>query len=266
MKKGIKNIILMCSVVFTIVSCTKNEIETFSGEDVIYFKWSIEGQNPDFYQPSSRIDSTSISFAYELPSVVDTIYSIPVKIMGEPVPVNRSFNVELMSSSTAIEGVDFDNPTGLFIPANEVEAMIPLKVLRNAKMKNEELSIKFRLIANEHFRADYHGTTENSTTTLPLEYNTFELTISDMLVKPKYWSPFMDYYLGDFSAKKLILYATVNNIPIPNWNPSPPDLGTFFGRKNVLKAYLQEQTAKGTPVLEDDGSVMKLGPYAKRNN
>ncbi|PCI34725.1 MAG: hypothetical protein COB60_05910 [Flavobacteriaceae bacterium] len=263
MKIYIKNIIITCFVALGLVACSEDEIDTFSGIDGLYFQWSIEGPltlSGDF---GTSIDSIAVSFAYDLPEVTDAIYLLPVKVLGSVSSIDRQFSIEVLPESTGIEGVDFTLPSSLFIPADSITAMVPITLLRTPAMKNEEVLIKIGLVPNEHFVTDYYESTENIDTKEPLEYDTFKLAVSDMLTKPKFWSPILDYYLGDFSAKKLILYAQVNNIPIPNWNDSPPsDIATFFGRKNVLKAYLIDQKNDGTPVLEDDGTEMKLGPYA----
>lgn len=259
MKKYLKNIMLICTMALGVMACTKDEIDTFSGTDELYFKWAVDGFN-DF--ASDKIDSISVSFAFDLPEVTDSIFMVPVKVLGNTSSMDRPFSIQALPTSTATEGVDFVLPQSLVIPANSITANVPITLLRTPEMKNGALSIQFELVPNEYFKTDYFGTAEDRTTKELLKYDEFEVTVSDILEKPKFWSPFMDYYLGDFTAKKLILYATVNGIPIPNWNLSPPDLGTFFGRKNILKAYLIEQASNGTPVLEDDGTEMKLGPFA----
>lgn len=262
MKTYLKNIMFTCLVALLAIGCTKDEIETFNGTDVIYFQWSVEGYSSDTVLFGSITDSLSVSFAFDLPTITDSIFRIPVKILGNTSSSDRSFKIEALATSEGVEGTDFILPTNLIIPANEVTGVVPVTLLRTAQMKTNPISVKIGLVPNENFGTDYFGTNETSDLSRNINYNAFEITISDMLTKPNFWSPFMDYYLGDFSAKKLVLYATLNNIPIPNWDVNPPSLGDFFGRKNVIKAYLIQQKNNGTPVLEVDGSEMKLGPFA----
>ncbi len=259
MKKYIKKIMLICATVLSVIACKEDEIDLFSGSDVLYFKWSVDGFNND---SSKRLDSVYVSFASKTPDVVDSIYNIPVKILGNLTDFDREFKVQVLPTSTAVEGVDFIMPTNVFIPAQSVTAMLPITLLRTETMQNEAVSIKVGLVPNEYFRTDYYGTAEKIDSHELLKYNEIEVAVSDILNKPFWWDRIIKFYLGDYSRKKLMLFATVNNIPIPDWETSPPNIGTFFGQKNVFKAYLLEQKNNGTPVLEDDGTEMQLGPYA----
>ncbi|MBJ6368385.1 DUF4843 domain-containing protein [Snuella sedimenti] len=261
MKTYLKNIMLICAIALGAIACTKDEIDTFSGTELLYFQWAVDGQILGNSVSGPKLDSTSMSFAFELPNVTDSVYMVPVKILGKASSTDRPFNLKVLPTSTAVEGVDFTIPANVFIPADSIRAMVPITLIRTPKMKDAPVSIQIGLEPNEYFNTNYFGTSEDQNSKALLKYNEFELTVSDILTEPARWSSLAPW-LGDFSAKKLILYATVNNIPIPNWNVNLPDIGLFFARKNVLKAYLIDQKNNGTPVLEDDGTEMKLGPFA----
>lgn len=258
MKKYIKNILLTCAIVLSVMACTENKLDVFKGTDLLYFQWSVEGFAND---PNNKIDSTGVSFSFEAEEVVDSIYNIPIKVLGNVSDSDRPFKVEVLPTSTAVEGVDFIMPESVFIPAQSVLAMLPVKLLRTAIMKEQELVILIRLVSNEYFNTDYFGTDEIAETNEPLKYNEFELTVSDVLTltEPFMWRYFTAY-LGPFSAKKFILFASVNNIPVPEWSsPATTDSGNLVTHATNLHNYLVEQKANGTPVLEDDGSEMVLG-------
>ena len=53
---------LICAVAVSVVACKEDEIDLFSGSDLLYFKWSVDGYNNN---TSDKIDSLSVSFAYE---------------------------------------------------------------------------------------------------------------------------------------------------------------------------------------------------------
>jgi len=262
MKKYKKIILLTCTLACTFFACEQDEIDTFSGENLIYFSWALDGVDGDI---EARIDSTSFSFAYELPSYTDSIFRIPVKTQGFISDQDRAFGVKIGNDSEANEGIHFDLPDNFLIPANQVTGYIPITIHRTPEMKTKEISLKFELVSNENFSANLIGDTKSSNANKVLSYNKIEVTVSDILVEPSLWSRFMIYYLGTFSVKKFYLYAEVNNIPVPNWETAFPDIDEFFTHKNVLKAYLAAQKAAGTPVLEDDGTEMELGPYAKNS-
>ena len=262
MKKYIKAILVTCTLAIVFFACEKDEIDTFNGENLIYFQWAKDGINN---YSGAKIDSTSFSFAYELPSVIDSVYKIPVKTQGFISENDRSFLVKVSTNSEVTQGTHFDLPATFTIPANEVIGYIPLTLFRAADLKTNILTLKLELTANENFSTNLIGNEKSSNANKLLNYNKFELTISDILTKPTLWDSFVVYYLGTFSVKKLYLYAEVNNIPVPNWNKNQPEISSFFTRKDVLKAYLQGQRAAGTPVLEDDGTEMVLGRYAKSN-
>ena len=263
MKKHINNIIFTCAVALSFIACTEDEIDTFSGTDTLYFQWSIDGTNDEFLAPSTRTDSTSVSFTFAAAEVLDSVFMVPVKVLGNVTSIDRPFTVEVLPSSTAVEGVHFSMPENLFIPANEIITFVPITLMRTPEMQTEVFSIEIGLVPNNHFITDYYGTIESSTTYKLLKYNEFKISVSDILTEPGTWANFQIYYLGDFSAKKFRLFAEVNEIPLPdNWDTEYPSIGTFRARVRVLKAYLQEQKNNGTPVLEEDGTEMEVGRYA----
>lgn len=260
MKKYIKTIITLCVVALAFSACEKEEIATFNGKDVIYFQWAIDGK--EF--ASQKIDSTAISFALELPTeVTDSLVLVPVKIQGYVSSKDRTVTVEVMEESTAQKDIHYTIPDEITVSANEYIGYIPVTLIRTEDMKVQEVSLKLQLLENENFKVDLWGEelSDNNPNRI-LSYKEFEITISDMLTEPDRWSV-LEKYLGAFSVKKYYLIAEVNEMPLPNYNVLTasfwPD---FYGHVAVLKAYLEAQENAGTPILEEDGTEMVLGPNA----
>jgi len=184
MKKYIKTIITICAVGFTFLACEKEEISTFSGKNLIYFQWSIDGKDYE----SNKIDSTSITFAFDLPTEkTDSLVSIPVKIQGKMSPQDRSVAIRIMGESTVENGVHFNMSDNIIIPANEVIGYIPVTFNRTEDMKEQEFLLKLELLENENFGTNIWGTEKSNSTNKTLSYTEFEITISDILTEPEKW-------------------------------------------------------------------------------
>ncbi|MCR8669023.1 DUF4843 domain-containing protein [Aestuariibaculum sp. M13] len=259
MKNIIKIITVSLSVVLTFLSCGNDEIMGFEGKDVIYYKWAVESLNPLVLNPD-YIDSTSITFAYELPEVKQLTYEIPIKVQGSVKYFDREVSVSVLSSSTAQEGVHFTLPDKVVIKADSINGYLPVTLLRTDDMKEQELSLKLKLEENENFNNNLLETNKVLNGDRLVSYTEFEIAVSDILTQPQYWPT---AYLGDYSEKKLYLWAEVLEVPVPDWNKVNPQTDlTFRASASVFKQYLTIQELRGTPVLEDDGTPMTLGPYA----
>jgi hypothetical protein len=258
MKKYIKTIVSCCIIALAFSACETKEIGTFSGKDVIYFQWAVDGREV----ASQKIDSTAISFALELPTeVLDSLVLVPVKVQGFTSTEDRSVSVSIMESSTAEQGVHFTVADNIVIPANEYVGYVPVTFNRTEDMKEQIYSLKIQLLENENFETTLFGTDTNyGNSDKTLSYTEFEITVSDMLTEPDRWYS-LEKYIGAFSVKKFYLFAEVNQMDLPNYNVIPV-WGEFYGHIAVFKAYLEAQANAGTPVLEEDGSLMTLGPNA----
>ena len=90
----------------------------------------------------------------------------------------------------------------------------------------------------------------------------YRLMVNDILSKPKYWAVSL---MGNFSRKKVYLTATVLGLQLkdmldillnnPNSLSTPSQ--TYWGRS--MQIYLNQQKAAGTPVYDEDGTLMIMG-------
>lgn len=261
MKKYIKTIISICLIGFAFLGCEQDEIDTFSGDSTIYFQWAVDGKN----FASRQVDSIAISFAFKLPTeVTDSLLLVPVKIQGLTSTQDRFVTVKVMEDeSTAINGVHYSIEDNVVIPANEYIGYVPVTLNRTEDMTEEAFSLKIKLIENDNFNTNLYGTETNYyDSSKVLSYTEFEITFSDMLIEPDRWNT-LERYIGTFSLKKFYLFAEVNNMDVPNYNNDLEFVWSdFWGQMAIFKAYLEAQENAGTPVLEDDGTLMTLGPNA----
>ncbi|MDO5979505.1 DUF4843 domain-containing protein [Flavivirga spongiicola] len=248
MKNYIKKIGIMCLVVFSIMACETKETMVYEGKDVIYFSQALE----------RRLDSIPISFAFDLEEVTDKIVDVKVRVQGYTTSYDRIAKIEVLDDqTTATEGVHFNLPREITVLKDSVYADIPVEFIRTDDMETEIFNLKFKLVPNDHFEVKVTGdqTSSNSKTSRPVVYDEFEISVSDQLVEPSIWNRFMVYLLGDFSRKKVYLFAEVNEIAVPDFSRFP-NLSTIFNQTAKFKSYLNAQKAAGTPVLEDDGTEM----------
>lgn len=259
MKNIIKIIVAQLAVVLTCLSCGNDEIMNFEGKDVIYYKWAVESVNPLILNPN-YMDSTSVSFAFQQPEIQQLTYVIPIKVQGSAKYYEREVSVSVSSQSTAQEGVHFTLPQKVVIMSDSINGYLPVTLLRTEDMKDQEFSVILNLDANENFDNNLLETRKTPNGDRYVKYSEFQIVVSDILSQPQYWPT---NFLGEYSEKKLYLWAEVLEVPVPDWNAVNPQADlTFRASVSVFKQYLTIQELRGTPVLEDDGTPMTLGPYA----
>lgn len=167
-----------------------------------------------------RFARDAYSFVYgEDDRTRDTLW-YEIQAMGFVYDHDRQIAIEQVTSdgNQAVPGkhyVAFDDPSlsGLYVmPAHQSRTKIPVVVLRDASLKQQTVTLKFVIKANDSFIPGYE------------EYNARYLTITDMLSEPSKWS-----------------YA----YPLPGWTGYYNSLSDWFGTYGVVKhQFLIEKTGK----------------------
>ncbi|HHU25501.1 MAG TPA: DUF4843 domain-containing protein [Bacteroidales bacterium] len=84
------------------------------------------------------------------------------------------------------------------------------------------------------------------------DYRTIIIWFHNILSKPPWWtSSVTSYYLGAYSDKKYTLFLEVVGVDLTG-----ADDNLLRHYSLLFKKYLSDQKAKGTPVLEEDGTEM----------
>lgn len=118
-------------------------------------------------------------------------YSVPVKMMGMPRPVDRTIPIEYLDAlqmdgyvvEKAEEGVDFILESAV-MPANEVTGAIKFSLKRTEKMKTAVVNLRFRIVEDEEFLPLAADSSQMSNILTP----EFSIRISDgEPLCPKWW-------------------------------------------------------------------------------
>ncbi|MES2332026.1 MAG: DUF4843 domain-containing protein [Bacteroidota bacterium] len=253
MKKIKYSSAILLVVVTCFLSCKKEDIPTYSGNTAIYFTNNYR----------NNVDSGMLTFSYSLSSVKDSVFSIPVSIMGMAADVDRAVKVVVLDSSTARAGVHYELLSQTFaIRKGKLADTLKIKLLRTADIQNAAVSLILQLKPNDYFTTDMQSVVTNSVTGSSFSFLKYRLMVNDILSKPKYWGTST---MGNFSRKKVYLTASVLNLQLTNMfdillnntNSQSLPAQTYWGRS--MQIYLNQQKAAGTPVYDEDGSLMIMG-------
>jgi hypothetical protein len=237
----------------SLASCTKQGIATYSGTESVYFTKSY----------STGANTTLVTFAYSPSTVTDSLFAIPISVLGNVSQTDRACKITVVdSSSTAIAGVQYDALQDTFkIHAGKVVDTFRIKLHRTPDLQTAGVTLTLMLQPNENFNTDMNSQIINAQTGASFSYVTYTISLVDILTQPKYW---LTTYMGNFSRKKVYLTAAVTGVPIATMlDILQNDTGSasvgdqnFWGR--TMQLYLNQQNAAGTPVYEDDGVTLML--------
>ena len=261
-------IFIFLSACFLLGACQKNEIMLFDREEAgVYFQFG--GQTRLYINSEAYSDSLSFSFSRYSDALQDTILETRIRTMGKvrdyPRPIALSVDTEL---TTAVEGVhyeaDFEHAV---IPAGEAELMFPVRFFRTADMMDNKIQLVLKLEENEYFKIYF--TEQNNTnvyygTETKIMADRFRFVVSEIYTEPGYWS-FAEDAFGTWSVAKFRFVNEVCEIPVEDWNrggydDSKVQAGRFPIYGLMVQRELQALADAGTPVMDDDGSYMQLGP------
>ena len=261
-------IFIFLSACFLLGACQKNEIMLFDREEAgIYFQFG--GQTRLYINSEAYYDSLSFSFSSYSDALRDTILEARIRTMGKvrdyPRPVALSVDTEL---TTAVEGVhyeaDFEHAV---IPAGEAEVMFPVRFFRTADMMDNKIQLVLKLEENDYFKIYF--TEQNNTnvyygTETKIMADRFRFVVSEIYTEPSYWS-FAEDVFGPWSVAKFRLVNEICEIPLEDWSrggydDSKVQAGRFPIYGLMVQRELQALADAGTPVMDDNGSYMQLGP------
>lgn len=235
-------------------SCQK-DLDLYSGKASVYFSMFSTGLGL-----SQPIDSTVLSFAFEPLSIKDSVVVLKVNTLGPLSSTERRFKAVVdPQQTTAVAGEDYEVLADSYVvAAGQNTAELPVKVKRSAALKNKSRRLAIRLVASTDFELalttaiSRNGTSKSSALIHRIDF-------TDVIEQPANWYT-AAYYFGKFSRKKLYLMNELTKVPLNQLTGNM----TVAARRYVgslTKKYLQEMAAAGTPVLEEDGSLMEMGPY-----
>ena len=272
-----RSLLFLFGAIILFSSCKEDKIDLFSGESNVYFslkRWKTGATGAAYlleYPIVGKIyteqwkgvtqsyDSISRSYALDISGAdYDTTY-IPVSLMGNITDYDRELSYKV-GKGDAKEGRDFKILEAK-IPANKGLGAFVIQVDRSS-IKDTSYYVEFHLIPNNEFQTNYKTIQRSSTDTTKVDICQIRLRISDLLEQPSSWTIISNYF-GPFSRKKLYLVGELTGGDLNVFYEQFPALAKMVPWAQMLKRYLLDQEAKGTPVYEEDGvTKMSAGPYA----
>lgn len=288
MKTNIYKSLLLSACLLTLGSCKEDGLDLYDSDSSVFFtlqRWDLsggigsdsnvkfpfeyDGKTYDFEWGTYNrtvFDELRKSFYFDPADVTKDTVFIPLSIMGFPMDADRDVKFAVKSGN-AQEGIHY-NILDSYIPAGKTRGAIVVEVLRAGLSDNVTRHIDFSIEPNENFATRYKTIDRSSTSAIQASVLDFRLVISNDVLAPLYWP--LDFiwenYLGKYSKKKFLLI-----LELTGGNPydfSPDNIldllpvSKLMGYGSILKSYLNEQSAAGTPVLEEDGTPMQAGQYS----
>ena len=266
--------ILACSIL-GLFSCQEDEVETWQGEDGVYFyvQWGVDWYDTTYWaaQPYTEVNFTSLG---EDTSMV----KLRVMLAGNIVDYDRQFRFVLETdSTTAVEGVNFLNDIEEYqvLKAGERYTDVYVKVMNSDALADEELKIGYRLLPTEDLTLacpvweDFSGMLANAAGLEQFDGAYHVIRLNDFITRPDGWVglPMPDNaqvgdqeagLLGIFSREKFnYICKVVPGLTYEDFESSttmPTARARAIG--DLVAISLQEAFDSGNPVLEADGRLM----------
>lgn len=192
--KKISHIITLAIMLFTASSCEK-DLPVYNTTDCrlnfVYYYYN--GELIPSQSVTDAMRTQNYSFVLSSASkgkelTQDTVW-FEVTTMGFLSDKNRTISLKQImvdDANNAVAGkhyISFDDPSftaKCYVAANQNKTMLPIVLLRDPSLKQENVVLKFTFAENENFKPGYNGLTEKT------------IVITDQLVKPSNWRT--DYF------------------------------------------------------------------------
>ncbi|MDD7888020.1 DUF4843 domain-containing protein [Flavivirga sp. 57AJ16] len=238
----------MNKIIFFIVmfTCMAGSIILTSCSDSEELMFNLEKPGVYFHKLAGQenIDSLAYSFVVSPASVVkDTLdEELRIRVMGQAAAFDREVNLVVEDSSTAIQGVHYDMPTPIILPANAFEVYVPLYVYRTEDLKEEIKSLYFSLKESEDFIVGYQGNSQHI------------ITITDKLTRPSDWyGGLTDLFYGAYSIRKHeFMVQTLGTISITMGTGGA--ISQMMSFQQQMLVALTKYEAENGPMIDENGN------------
>jgi hypothetical protein len=248
-----KKINYLFAITLLVAGCKKDTIFTYNAFDNVYFNYLSQGQ---------PLDTAEVTFAYSPVSVTDTIFKVPLTVIGLASDHDRTYSVSTDTGTTAVSGKHFTLPDTFIFHAHQLVDSLPVRIIRTADLQTQAVILRIKLESTN----DLHADMKTVTTLFGNEINlvSFKMNISDILGPGQYWTNVFVTYFGTFSVKKVRLINQITGMPLNYYSTGwLPDLNlsaraSFYAISTAR--YLSDQKAAGNIIFEDDGiTPMTMG-------
>jgi len=253
---------LFIAIIISAAGCKEDTLDLYQSQNSIYFPGE---RVSNVYRP---IDSSFFSYGYISELIQDTLLIVPVATTGAKAATDRSYHLEILPSSTLVEGEDFEIENTTFqIKAQQLRDTVRIRLRRSKSLQTEKRILDLALQANENFAVQMESQIIGTGEQQQVRYfNRFSVIADDIVGPPWFWDLSRNKfasstitYLGDYSQKKFQLLIGVLNLNINEITKEVMPGNSLPAWGYGFQAYLNDMTAKGTPILEDNGAPMKMG-------
>jgi len=266
-----KKILLYTAVAaLTLAGCGKEDIETYGLDDSrIYFQeQNYTGSNG----AAGYTTSMKFSFVGYSLDFTSVVFGGTVKIMGEVKDYDRPFKVMVdEENTTMIAGESYEiNFDTLRVKAGENSCKVNVRFLRSKRLHEGEDTLTLKLVPNEHFNLlDNYKASNNwqNTTANDIDGSRYQFIISELYSQPGAWGQYVGSYFGTWTITKFVHINSFFDFSNDDWtyhNGASSKITQarmpFYAKE--FQKELQRLADAGTPVREEDGSLMQLpSPY-----
>lgn len=172
---------MLLGVLFVLSACEEEEIMTF-----------------DTSKAAINFDGSSFDYTFLGNPESEYIQEIDVKIVGDTASYDRTFNVEIIDSTTTANTGQYEILEGT-VKAGEFDGTLSVKLYNSEELKDTALTIGMRLVDSEDFNV---GT---------IEYNQFKLSFTDKIVVPP-WSYIRYFFCSTSSTECYRIFVQVTGL------------------------------------------------------
>ncbi len=246
-------------------SCEK-DLMSYEGKDCLYF---------DVRRGASWISENLWGHQYysvmDFGNMVqnDSIMSLKIMATGNMKDYDRSFQVVVNAdSTTAVSGIDYSGLADTYvIKAGTTSTEVKIAVHRTDAMNEDTIRLQLKILPNEYFDTKF-DVYEDYPNAYDADKNTafdgnknaavHNLFFYDVLSQPSGWfgADTGGGLFGKFSAKKYKYMMQLTGTTIEDFQQGKMPSQRANAVSQTVAKELLEQAEKGTPVLDDDGTMM----------
>lgn len=247
----------------------KAQMMDYEGKAGVYFAvqhpWASGGGDSTSWEYSPK---TEVPFI--MTTSTDSVVGLKVKLLGNLVNNDRNFRMVIVDSgTTAIAGTDYDVPQKDYVlAANTSTQIVYVNVHKASSLKDTQRTIMIELVPTADFQlpintwypapGQYGYSPKPGAPTENISAIRHTIVLSDVITsQPAGWLP---GFFGDFSREKYNVLCDWFDLSWDDFSrvKMDPNRSRALGQK--AKYRLEELQAAGNPVLEADGTPMKMGP------
>ncbi len=253
-------------------NCSEDELDTYEGTNSIYFTV----HNPYATSTESLPYTDSTVFSFINYNISDTTLHLQVSTLGDVVPYERKFKVEVVEKETTARGGEFYDELleEYLIPADSVSGVVPVTLHRIKELREERYSLTLRLVPSGDFQLALKEKVVDKVNGKTVDLLKHRIYFSDLIQEPLMWRygavPGVEPEMGSvWSVDKYLLTNYLLNVTPTDWdNRNTMQIGRRLGISVYMRNYLMDMIAKGTAVLDEaeaDGFMRVKGVVVPAN-